>query len=104
MLMIVFSDPLIPLLSLFPVTINNSCDNAVYHMVEIWLAQETVSVGKNIVDIELVDDVGHEVRSLRQWRGEPFTLYGDGQFWMMILCGDKHGIEQARLYILQFIA
>ena len=35
------------------------------------------------------------VRLSRQWRGEPFTLYGDGQLWMIILCGDKYSIEHA---------
>jgi hypothetical protein len=73
-------------------------------VVKIWLAQEAVTMSKDVIGIKLANDMSHEVRLLRQWRGEPFTFYGDGQFWMMILCGDKHGIEQARLYILQFIA
>ena len=48
-------------MSLFPIAIDNSGDDAVNHMVEVRLAQEAVAVGKDIVYVKLAHDMSHKI-------------------------------------------
>ena len=47
--------------SLFPVTINNDSGDAVNNMVKKWLAKEAVMACYNIIAVELINDVSHEI-------------------------------------------
>ncbi len=44
-----------------PFPINYRSDDAVYHLVKVWLAQKTIPTIQNIITIELVDNVCHEI-------------------------------------------
>jgi hypothetical protein len=47
--------------SSFPITINDDSGDAFNNMVKIWLAKETVVARYDIITIELINDVGHEI-------------------------------------------
>lgn len=75
-------------------------DDAVDDVVEVFGPDISIAAFHYHVCSEHIEDMCHKKGLAAKRLIEPFVLYLDGVFWMMILCRDENSIEETVLIFL----